>query len=274
MGTLYVAASPLGNLGDISQRLADVLRDADIVAAEDTRRARKLLNHVDAHTRMLSFHAHSPPKRLDQIAAALEEGLSVVMLTDAGTPTISDPGRTLVNVARDSGATIVPIPGPSAVTAALSVSGLPADRFTFLGFLPRRGGERRRRLEEAAESRWTVVLFEAAPRLVELLSALAKRCGGDRRAVVARELTKLHEEVRCGTLVELAGYYDEHPPRGEVTVLLECAAEVRESGNPELARARAEKLLAAGSSRKDAAASIAEEFFLPRREAYKMVCDL
>ena len=126
MGTLYVAASPLGNLGDISHRLTEKLRDSEIVAAEDTRRARKLLNRVDAHPKVLSFHAHSPPKRLAQILSAIEDGKSVVMLTDAGTPTISDPGRTLVNAVRDSGSEVVVIPGPSAVTAALSVSGLPA----------------------------------------------------------------------------------------------------------------------------------------------------
>lgn len=274
MGTLYVAASPLGNLGDISHRLVDVLRNSDIVAAEDTRRARKLLTHVDAHTRVLSYHAHSPPGRLDQLTSALQEGSSVVMLTDAGTPTVSDPGRALVCAARELGADIVPVPGPSAVTAALSVSGLPADRFTFLGFLPRRGAERRRRLEEASTSRWTVVMFEAATRLNSLLVALVEGCGEDREVVVARELTKLHEEVRCGTLRELVGYYEEHPARGEITVLVRGAVEVQRQVNPEVVLQRATEILASGSSRKDTAALIAEEFSMPRREAYKMVCDL
>jgi 16S rRNA (cytidine1402-2'-O)-methyltransferase len=160
------------------------------------------------------------------------------------------------------------------VTAALSVSGLPADRFTFLGFLPRRGAERRRRLEEVSTSRWTVVLFEAAVRLNELLNALVDVCGADREAVVARELTKLHEEVQCGTLQELSGYYVEHPPRGEVTVLVKGAALVQEKASPELVRQRAAELLASGSSRKDTAGILAAEFSLPRREAYKMVCEL
>ncbi len=274
MGTLYVAASPLGNLGDISHRLTDVLRNAEIVAAEDTRRARTLLARVGAHPKVLSYHAHSTRKRLQQILSAVQEGSTVVMLTDAGTPTISDPGRTLVNAVRESGSDVVVIPGPSAVTAALSVSGLPADRFVFLGFLPRRGAERRRRLQEVAKSRWTVVLFEAAPRLVELLGAVAEHCGDERKAVVARELTKLHEEVRCGTLLELAGYYQEHPPRGEVTVLVDGAVDVSERPDPEQARARAEVLLAAGNTRKDVAAIVAKEFALPRREAYSMVCNL
>lgn len=274
MGTLYVAASPLGNLGDMSRRLVDVLRTSDIVAAEDTRRARKLLTHVDAHTRVMSYHAHSPPGRLDQLTSALEAGSSVVMLTDAGTPTVSDPGRALVSAARKLGTDIVAVPGPSAVTAALSVSGLPADRFTFLGFLPRKGAERRRRLEEASTSRWTVVLFEAATRLKQLLEALVDVCGEDREAVVARELTKLHEEVRCGTLRELVGYYEEHPARGEITLLVKGAVEVQPQASPEIVLQRATEILATGSSRKDTAALLAKEFSLPRREAYKMVCDL
>ena len=274
MGTLYVAASPLGNLGDMSRRLVDLLRTSDIVAAEDTRRARKLLTHVDAHTRVMSYHAHSPPSRLDQLTSALEAGSSVVMLTDAGTPTVSDPGRALVSAARKLGTDIFAVPGPSAVTAALSVSGLPADRFTFLGFLPRKGTERRRRLEEASTSRWTVVMFEAATRLKQLLEALVDVCGEDREAVVARELTKLHEEVRCGTLRELVGYYEEHPARGEITLLVKGAVEVKPQASPEMVLQRATEILATGSSRKDAAALVAKEFSLPRREAYKMVCDL
>ena len=274
MGILYVAASPLGNLGDMSRRLVDLLRTSDIVAAEDTRRARKLLTHVDAHTRVMSYHAHSPPGRLDQLTSALEAGSSVVMLTDAGTPTVSDPGRALVSAARKLGTDIVAVPGPSAVTAALSVSGLPADRFTFLGFLPRKGAERRRRLEEASTSRWTVVMFEAATRLKQLLEALVDVCGEDREAVVARELTKLHEEVRCGTLRELVGYYEEHPARGEITLLVKGAVEVQPQASPEMVLQRATEILATGSSRKDTAALLAKEFSLPRREAYKMVCDL
>lgn len=274
MGILYVAASPLGNLGDMSRRLVDLLRTSDIVAAEDTRRARKLLTHVDAHPRVMSYHAHSPPGRLDQLTSALEAGSSVVMLTDAGTPTVSDPGRALVSAARKLGTDIVAVPGPSAVTAALSVSGLPADRFTFLGFLPRKGAERRRRLEEASTSRWTVVMFEAATRLKQLLEALVDVCGEDREAVVARELTKLHEEVRCGTLRELVGYYEEHPARGEITLLVKGAVEVQPQASPEMVLQRATEILATGSSRKDTAALLAKEFSLPRREAYKMVCDL
>ena len=274
VGTLYVVASPLGNLGDTSRRLVDVLRTVDVVAAEDTRRARKLLSHVDAHPRVLSFHAHSPPSRLAQIECSLNQGLSVALLTDAGTPTISDPGTALVVRARLAGAQVVVVPGPSAVTAALSVSGLPADRYTFLGFLPRKGPERRKRLDETAASRWTIVMFEAAPRLVTLLGDLLDKCGPEREAVVARELTKVHEEVKAGTLHDLEVHYKEHEPRGEVTVLVAGAAAVAEQIDEVTARDRAKELLAQGRSRRDVAARLAEESLMPRNQAYRLVSEL
>ena len=274
MGKLFVAASPLGNLGDISSRLVETLRACDIVAAEDTRRARKLLNHVDAHPRVVSCHAQSPPERIEKLVSDLAEGRSVVMLTDAGTPTISDPGRQLVASARGLDVEVIAIPGPSAVTAALSVSGLPADRFLFLGFLPRKGSERRKRFEEISNSRWTVVIFEAAGRITGLLNELSEVCGKNREAVVARELTKLHEEARSGTLEELAVYYRENPPRGEITLVLSGSSESRTRPEPELVEQRAKELLSAGKSRKDTANLVADEFSLPRREAYRLVCDI
>jgi len=196
------------------------------------------------------------------------------MLTDAGTPTISDPGRQLVASARGLDVEVIAIPGPSAVTAALSVSGLPADRFLFLGFLPRKGSERRKRFEEISNSRWTVVIFEAAGRITGLLNELSEVCGKNREAVVARELTKLHEEARSGTLEELAVYYRENPPRGEITLVLSGSSESRTRPEPELVEQRAKELLSAGKSRKDTANLVADEFSLPRREAYRLVCDI
>lgn len=273
-GTLYVAASPLGNLGDISERLASVLRSVDVVAAEDTRRARKVLNHVGARPRVLSFHAHSPDNRLQHLLQQLGEGSTIAMLTDAGTPTISDPGGVLVAAAREIGAKVIVVPGPSAVTAALSVSGLPADRFTFLGFLPRKGAERRHRLEEISSSRWTVVLFEAAARLLKLLDDLIEACGPDREAVVARELTKLHEETRAGTLGDLKGYYGENPPRGEVTLVVRGVNQTQQPLDSQTIVDHARGLLARGSTRRDAAAELAKEFGLPRREVYRIVSEL
>ncbi|HUF36764.1 MAG TPA: 16S rRNA (cytidine(1402)-2'-O)-methyltransferase, partial [Gemmatimonadales bacterium] len=216
-GTLFVVATPLGNLGDLSPRAAEVLRQVPIVAAEDTRRTRGLLSHLGAAPTLLSFHAHSQDRRLESLLGMLADGRDVALVSDAGTPAVSDPGGDLVAAARERGFVVVPIPGPSAVATALSASGLAADRYLFLGFPPRKGGERQRLLRRAAEEEWSVVLFEAPPRLAALLADLAAVAGPDRRAVVARELTKLHEEFRAGTLAELADYYSQVAPRGELT---------------------------------------------------------
>lgn len=273
VGALYVVATPLGNLGDLSDRAKDVLRSVPLVAAEDTRVSGVLLKTLDAHPRLLSYHAHSPPTRLEEIVAALEAGDDVALLTDAGTPAVSDPGAALVRRARAVAAPVIAVPGPSAVTAALSISGLPADRYTFLGFLPRRGRDRRRLLQCAAESPWTVVLFEAPGRLVRLLEDLATACGEDRSAAVARELTKVYEECNTGTLLHLAGYYREKPPRGEVTVLLAGAP----TRAPEVDRgtlaARAQQLRGEGLTRRDTADRLAAEFSISRREAYRVVTE-
>jgi 16S rRNA (cytidine1402-2'-O)-methyltransferase len=273
-GTLFVVATPLGNLGDLSPRAADVLREVEVVAAEDTRRSRKLLGHVNAHPRVLSFHAHSPPARIDELLALLGEGKTVALLTDAGTPAVSDPGGVLVDRARARGAAVVAIPGPSAVVAALSVSGLPADRFTFLGFPPRRGRGRTQILREAAESPRTVVLFEAANRLLALLDDLTGVCGADRRAVVTRELTKVYEEVRAGTLAELAGYYRETALKGEITLVVAGRPAVPKIVDEEVIRVRAREMLAQGGSRRDVAARLANELHVSRKETYRVVTSL
>jgi 16S rRNA (cytidine1402-2'-O)-methyltransferase len=274
-GTLFVVATPLGNLGDLSPRAADTLRAVGVVAAEDTRRTRPLLTHVGAHARLLSYHAHSDASRGDAILALLAEGTDVAIVTDAGTPTVSDPGAALVAAARAHGFEVVVVPGPSAVTAALSGSGLPADRYTFLGFLPRKGPERSERLAAIATSGVTVVVFESANRLVPLLEDLAGVAGPEREAVVARELTKLHEELRAGTLAELLGYYSAHEPRGEVTVVVAGGPPAAASPPDEGAiRAEAARLLAAGLSRRDAARQLAETFGLARNAAYRLVASL
>ena len=267
-------ATPLGNLGDLSERAIAVLGDVEVVAAEDTRRARGLLARIGASPRVLSFHAHSPPARLDQLATALAQGKDVALLTDAGTPGISDPGPDLVSRAHDDGVEVIAIPGPSAVAAALSVSGLPAGRYTFLGFVPRKGRDRRRLLDTAANLSWTAVIFEAANRLVRLLGDLAGVCGPDRTAVVTRELTKMHEEVKRGTLLELQVYYEAHPPRGEVTVCLAGCGPREHNVDEAAVRQRALDLVSHGVTRRDASAKVAEEFAIPRRDAYKMIVDL
>lgn len=273
-GTLYVVATPLGNLGDLSDRAKQVLRAVPTVAAEDTRRARVLLEHAGARPRVLSYHAHSPEGRLASLLELLSGGDDVAVITDAGTPAVSDPGAELVRRARELGATVIAVPGPSAVAAALSISGFSADRYTFLGFLPRKGRDRRSLLENVAAAPWTTVLFEAPPRLVKLLEDLGKVCGGEREAAVARELTKVHEELNAGTLDELAVYYEENPPKGEVTVLIAGHRGQPVEVDEEAVRARARTLLDEGLSRRDTAGRLAEEFALPRREAYRIVTEL
>jgi len=273
-GTLYVVATPLGNLDDLSPRAALTLKQAAAVAAEDTRHTKTLLVHVGSDAELVSFHAHSPDSALRRILHLLGTGKDVALVTDAGTPTVSDPGAFLVAAARERDVPIVTVPGPTAVAAALAVSGLSADRYLFLGFLPRKGSERRRLLDTVAKSEWTVVLFEAPPRVAALLEDLAAACGGDRRAAVARELTKVFEETRAGTLTELAGYYAEAPARGEVTVVVAGSGKpVREERPPD-PEARARALLAQGLTRKDVAERIAEETGITRNKAYRLVNEL
>ena len=275
-GTLYVVATPLGNLEDLSPRAAATLTRVVAVAAEDTRHTKPLLAHVGSRAELVSFHAHSNDAALRRILHLLGSGKDVALVTDAGTPAVSDPGAVLVAAARARDVPVVTIPGPTAVAAALSVSGLPADRYVFLGFLPRKGGDRRRLLDVVAKSEWTVVLFEAPPRVADLLRDLASACGAERRAVVARELTKVFEETRGGTLTELAGYYADAPPRGEVTVLVAGTGKpVPEERIPVPdPEARARVLLAQGMTRRDVAEQLAEETGITRNTAYRLVNEL
>lgn len=278
LGTLYVLATPLGNLADLSARAAEVLRRVPVVAAEDTRHSRRLLSAIDAHpAELVSYHAHSDDGRIAQLLAVAQGGRDLVLITDAGAPGVSDPGGELVAAAHAAGITVVPIPGPSAVTTALQAAGLPADRYLFLGFLPRKGPERRARLAEVGASPWTVVLYEAAPRLVSLLTDLEAAAGPTRTAVVARELTKLHEEIRRGELAALRTHYTETAPRGELTVVVagRSADEADRATAPdaeEVARSIA-AWLAAGESRREVARRVSAEFGLSRNDAYRLVME-
>jgi len=261
-GTLYVVATPLGNLDDLSPRAAATLCRVIAVAAEDTRHTRTLLAHVGSRADLMSFHAHSSDAALRRILLLLGTGKDVALVTDAGTPTVSDPGAALVAAARERDVPVVTVPGPT------------ADRYVFLGFVPRKGGERRRLLDTVARSEWTAVLFEAPTRTAELLADLAEACGGERRAAVARELTKVFEETRAGTLADLAGYYAEAAPRGEVTVVVAGTGHpAREERSPDPA-ALARALLAQGLTRKDVADRLAEETGITRNTAYRLVNEL
>ncbi len=273
-GTLYVVATPLGNLGDLSPRAADTLKRVAAVAAEDTRHSKPLLVHAGSRAELISFHQHSSERALERILRILSAGRDVALITDAGTPAISDPGVVLVAAARERGIQVVTIPGPTAVAASLSVSGIGGDRYVFLGFLPRKGSDRRRLLLTAAESEWTVVLFEAPNRVTQLLADLLEVCGPERQAAVSRELTKVFEETRAGTLQELSEHYAEAPARGEVTVVVAGTGKQRIAEPPYDPGERAKALLAEGMSRKDVADRLVEETGISRNSAYRLVNEL
>lgn len=216
---LYLVATPIGNLGDMTLRALETLAAADIVAAEDTRVTRVLLDRYGIRQKPVAYHEHNAAEAGPVLISAIEEGRSVALVSDAGTPLVSDPGYRLVGKALERGLRVVPIPGASAVLAALTMSGLPTDSFLFAGFLPVKPGQLRARLEELARVPATLVFFESPRRLDRTLSAMAETLGGDRRATVARELTKTFEERRAGTLAELAAQYGDAPaPKGEIVI--------------------------------------------------------
>lgn len=280
MGTLYLVATPLGNLEDITLRALRILREARIIAAEDTRHTRKLLTHFQITTPTISYHEHSGPTGIATILAALAEG-DVALVSDAGTPAVSDPGAELVSAAIAAGYPVAPIPGPSAVIAALIASGLPTDQFTFLGFLPRRSQDRRTLLSSVAGEPRTLVLYEAPHRLRACLDDLLAVLG-DRDVCLARELTKVHEQWLRGTLSDLrARYAGQEEPRGEYTLVVAGATPTTRTPNerpPEAvqatARERLSTLLAEGHSTRDAAAQVARELGMPRRDAYRLALDM
>ncbi len=275
VATLYLVSTPIGNLGDLSPRAAQILGSVDRVLAEDTRRTRVLVQHAGAHARLVSLHAHNEAERTGRVLDWLEAGESLALVSDAGTPLVSDPGARLVAAVAAAGHQVVPVPGPSAVLAALVASGLPAGRFTFLGFPERKGRARARLLERVAGSEETVVLFESPQRLDALLGDLAEACGPERPVVVARELTKVHEEFVRGTLAEARTRFRADPPRGEVTVVVGPAEpKADEGGNDEAARALAASLLERGLRASEVAQEVARHTGVSRNDAYRIVQDV
>jgi 16S rRNA (cytidine1402-2'-O)-methyltransferase len=218
-GRLYVVSTPIGNMGDFSFRAVEVLRSVALVLAEDTRHSRGLLDRYEIAAPMASYHEHNEAKTTPRLVDRLAAGEDLALITDAGTPLLSDPGQRLVQAAIKAGIQVVPVPGASALLSALVASGLDADRFTFFGFLPRKGKERTAMLDEIVSSPHTAILYEAPGRVADSLLELANRAG-DRPAVVARELTKQFEELQRGTLESLKAYYTKAPPRGEVVILI------------------------------------------------------
>jgi 16S rRNA (cytidine1402-2'-O)-methyltransferase len=266
-GGLTLCGAPLGNPLDASPRLRAVLATASIVAAEDTRRLLRLARDLDIAVsgKIVSYFEGNESQRTPGLVAAMLEGETVALVTDGGMPSVSDPGYRLVVAALEAGLPVSCVPGPSAVTTALALSGLPSDRFCFEGFLPRKPGARRARLEELARDPRTLVLFEAPHRVLETLSDMVSTFGGQRRAALCRELTKTYEEVRRGTLKSLA---DAPEYRGEITLVVEGASTTRP--DDDTLKAEISELVAAGMSKRDAAATVAEAHHLPKRDIYQL----
>ena len=269
-GTLYIVATPIGNLGDITHRAIMVLRDASLVVAEDTRHSRTLLSHYGITTPMSSYHEHNEAREALRLVARLAAGESIALVTDAGTPLVSDPGARLVRVAVDAGIPVVPIPGASALLAALVGSALPTERFTFIGFLARKGRERDTELASIARSPYTVVLYESPHRVGATLRDLARAGCAERDAVIARELTKRYEEFRRGTVQSLADALGDTELRGEVVIVIAGLPSAAEEMNEEAARAEAQRLLAAGNSPRTVVQQLSEGLGVPRNVAYRL----
>ena len=266
-GTLYLCATPIGNLGDVTDRLGDVLRTVDIVYAEDTRRTATLLRYLGSDRDLRSYFIGNEAFRSTELAERLAAGESVALVTDAGMPAVADPGVTAVQAAVEAGAVISVIPGPSAVTSAVALSGFGGDRFVFEGFLPRKGGERAKRASEVTAETRPAVLFCSPRRLVSDLELLAESAGGDRQVCICRELTKQYEEVWRGTLSEAIEHWTEHQPRGEFTVVLD-AASTETQISLEVAVERARSLVEAGHSKSDAAKTVARKSGLSKGPIY------
>ena len=272
VGRLVLGGAPLGQPGDVGPRLRSAMATADVLAVEDTRRLHRLATDLEVQLsgRVVTFHESVERSRLPGLLAALSEGRTVLLLTDAGMPSVSDPGYTLVRAAIDAGVEVTSVPGPSAVTTALAVSGLPVDRFCFEGFLPRKAGERRSRLVGLADERRTMVFFESPHRLADALTDAAAAFGPGRPAAVCRELTKTHEEVRRGALSDLATWAADGV-RGEITLVVGGAPAEPVSLSPaELADLVADEE-AAGATRKDAIRAVVVRTGLPRRTVYDAV---
>lgn len=272
MSTLYLVATPIGNLEDISSRALRILREAALIAAEDTRHSRKLLNHFDIHSPLTSYFEHNQEQRLDEVLAALDRG-HVALISDAGMPGINDPGFLLVRAALDKGHEVSPIPGPSAPIAALAASGLPADQFLYLGYLPRKPAERRRALEAVLDFPYTLIWLESPHRLSSALEDMFA-IFGDRQVAVAAELTKRFERFFRGSLQEAVNFYQQEPIRGEFTIVLAGAPEDRPEWDENQVIAALSAGLSGNASPSQLARQVAAEAGWPRSRVYSMLQEL
>ena len=271
MGTLYLVATPIGNLQDITGRALETLGKVRLIAAEDTRQTRKLLNHYQIRTPLISYHEHNKLSKLAEVLAALDEA-DVALVSDAGTPALNDPGYELVRAALQAGYPVSPIPGPSAPLAALVASGLPTDAFLYLGYLPRKTGERQTLLGKIAGLPYTLVFLETPHRLCSALQDLQAGLG-DRSIAVARELTKLHEEIFRGSLSQALAHFNAQPARGEITLVIE-GNKAQVAWSEEQVRSQLKQLLSEGHSAAQSAAEVADQSGWPRRTLYRLVMEL
>jgi 16S rRNA (cytidine1402-2'-O)-methyltransferase len=275
-GCLYLVATPIGNLQDITLRALRVLKEVDRIACEDTRHTLKLLTHFDIHKSLVSYHEHNELTRAPELVLAMEKGAAIALVSDAGMPLVSDPGHRLVTLAIRHHIAVIPIPGPAALLTALSASGLPNEEFVFLGFLPARSGERQRALERLRIEDRTLIFYEAPHRIADTIADAAAILG-DRPACLAREITKLHEEFRRGRLTELFQTLEAHPAKGEITLVIGPPDQLTPGAHSETAQslaARVDELMhQAKLDRKEALKLAAKERGISKRDAYRQLLD-
>lgn len=273
-GTLYIVGTPIGNLGDITLRAIETLREADIVAAEDTRHTAKLLSHLDIHKRLISFHEHSGRARVDELTALLEEGNNIALVSDAGMPMISDPGYQLTRACIDESIPVAVVPGPSAVTAAIALSGIDCRRFIFGGFLSAKQVQRRQELVQLSSADAPIVVYESPNRMIELLEDVCEVLDNQVQVCAAKEITKIYEEALRGTAGEVLRALREQPQiRGEYVVIINAHLDVQEMEDEQL-REQLTKFMAEGMSKRDAARYASVVFNLPKKRAYKLLLDM
>lgn len=268
-GTLYVVSTPIGNLEDITYRAVRVLKEADLIACEDTRHTAKLLQHYGIDKPTVSYHEHNEAARAEELVAKLEQGLSIAQVSDAGMPGISDPGYRVIKLAIEHGMRVVPVPGPSALIAALAAGGLPTDSFQFLGFLPAKSGQRRTMLEAQQNAQHTIVVYEAPHRIAATMQDIAETLGAERPVVLARELTKVHEEFIRGTAAEVLARVQEHELKGEITLLIGKGTQEAPSKKTDIAHRLAEIMRSQNVDEKAALKIFAKERRLSKSEAYR-----
>ncbi len=271
-GTLYVCATPIGNLGDITLRVLDTLREVDLIAAEDTRHSRKLLQHYQITTHMTSYHEHNEKKKSLELVEKLKDGVTIALISDAGLPGISDPGCEVIRLCYEENIPVDVLPGPNAALTALVLSGMQTEHFSFHGFLPATTGARKKNLEKLADLTQTQIFYEAPHRLVATLQGIAE-CFGERDVAVVRELTKLHQQVHKGTALELKEAFGLTAPRGECCIVIAPYVPVKPVGGPEEWRQEVKEGISRGLSKKDAMKEVAKRYGVRKPEVYQALLD-